>query len=153
MRNVILSEFLTLDGVMEAPEKWVFPFQGKAIETFKLREMREADALLLGRATYSIFAASWPSMTGELADRMNGVRKHVVGPVPDQLAWNNSQPVEGDVVEAVSRLKQQPGQDILIVGSCLLAQTLIRSDLVDEYRFFQDLPQETTTSAEQLLSS
>jgi dihydrofolate reductase len=134
VRKVILSEFLSLDGVMEAPEKWVFPFQGKAIETFKLREMRETDALLLGRVTYSIFAASWPSMTGELADRMNGVRKHIVATAPRELAWNNAQPVEGDVVEAVSSLKQQPGCDILVVGSGVLATTLMQHDLIDEYR-------------------
>jgi dihydrofolate reductase len=134
MRKLILSEFLTLDGVMEAPEKWVFPFQGKAIETFKLRKMREADALLLGRVTYSIFATSWPSMTGELADRMNGVCKHIVSPATDQLAWTNSQRVDGDAGEAVSRLKQQPGQDIVLVGSRLLAQMLMQTDLIDEYR-------------------
>src|SRR5262245_30221656 len=78
MRRIIVSMFLTLDGVIETPEKWVPPFATKEIETLKFNEVREADALLLGERTYQIFANSWPSRTGEFAERMNNLPKHVV---------------------------------------------------------------------------
>src|SRR2546430_7099991 len=109
MRKLIVSEFVTLDGVMEAPEKWVFQFHDEQSAGFKTAEINEVDALLLGRRTYEIFAASWPAMTGELADRMNGIRKYVASAKPGQLDWHNSEALTGDAGGAVSALKQRPG--------------------------------------------
>jgi dihydrofolate reductase len=134
MRKLIVSEFVTLDGVMEAPEKWVGPFQTAAIETFKTDEMHQIDALLLGATTYHIFAESWPSRSGALADAMNSVRKHVVSRSGGTLFWSNSQLIGTDIRGAVSDLKEQPGKDILVAGSNRLAQTLMKVGLVDELR-------------------
>lgn len=131
-----MTEFVTLDGVMQAPEQWVFAFHDEHSGRFKLDEMKQADALLLGRTTYTTFAASWPAMTGELADQMNGIRKYVVSGTPGELDWHNSQAIAGDVVEAVVRLKKQPGRDILVAGSGTLVATLMGDQLVDEVRLF-----------------
>ncbi len=136
MRKLIVSEFVTLDGVMEAPEKWVFQFHDEPSAGFKTAEINEVDALLLGRRTYEIFAASWPAMTGELADRMNGIRKYVASAKPGQLDWHNSEALTGDAGGAVSALKQRPGGNILLAGSGSLARTLAQRGLVDEYRLF-----------------
>lgn len=78
MRKLVVTEVVTLDGIMEAPEQWVFEFHTDETAKFKLGEMLHADALILGKNTYNIFAGSWPSMSGELADQMNGIRKHVI---------------------------------------------------------------------------
>ncbi len=134
MRRVIVSEFVTLDGVFEAPEKWSFPFQNDETAKFKSDELFASDALLLGKVTYQIFAASWPSRTGEFADRMNSLPKYVVSTTLKKVEWNNSSLIKGNVVEEVSKLKQQPGQDILIAGSGELVHTLMQHDLIDEYR-------------------
>lgn len=144
MRKVIVSEFLTLDGVMEDPggaEKtkhggWSFKFWSEEAAKFKFDELFACDALLLGRVTYQGFAAAWPSMTDEegFADRMNGLPKYVVSKTLEELTWNNSKLLKGDVAEEVSKLKQQPGQDILVSGSAGLANTLLQHKLVDEYR-------------------
>ncbi|MBO0795615.1 MAG: dihydrofolate reductase [Ktedonobacteraceae bacterium] len=134
MRRIIVSMFVTLDGVMETPEKWVPPFATKEIDTFKFEETREGGALLLGKRTYQIFAGSWPSRTGELAERINGLPKYVVSTTAEQLQWNNSHHITGNVEETVVGLKQQSGQDILVAGSGVLVQTLMHQNLIDEYR-------------------
>jgi dihydrofolate reductase len=135
MRNVVVSEFVTLDGVMEDPS-WSFPYYSEEQEKYKLDELLASDALLLGRVTYEGFAAAWPTMTDEqgFADRMNSLPKYVATRTLKDLAWNNSHVLEGDIAGAVSELKQQPGQDILVGGSAQLVQTLTEHDLVDEYR-------------------
>ena len=127
-RKVIVSEFVTLDGVMEDPS-WTAPFTGQEQEQYKFDELSAADALLLGRTTYEEFAAAWPSMMeqyegprraelGKYADMMNAYPKHVVSTTLEEpLEWNNSTLMEGDVAEAVTRLKQQSGKDILVFGS------------------------------------
>jgi dihydrofolate reductase len=140
MRKLIVTEFVSLDGVMEPGYKhsgWLAAFPddpewGK----YKLDEVLEADALLLGRVTYEGFAAAWPSRTDEggIADKMNSMPKYVVSSTLEELGWNNSSLLAGDVAEAVSALKQQDGGDILVAGSRTLVQTLIEHDLVDEYR-------------------
>ena len=134
--RVVVSEFVSLDGVMEAPEKWVFQFAEKEIDAFKLDEVLAADALLLGAVTYQIFAESWPSRSDPdgFADKMNGMPKYVVSTTSEKLVWNNSHQVNGNIAEEIVRLKQQPGRDILVAGSGVLVQTLIQHDLVDEYR-------------------
>lgn len=136
MRKVFATEFLTLDGVMEAPDQWSFQFWSDESGTFKLDELLATDALLLGRVTYEGFAAAWPSMTDEegFAERMNGLPKYVVSTTLDEVAWNNSHLIKGDVAKEVAALKQQPGQDIAIHGSADLVRTLMQHGLIDEYR-------------------
>jgi dihydrofolate reductase len=136
--------FVSLDGVMEDPggaEKvehggWTIPYWDDEIGTFKFEELFASDALLLGRVTYEGFAAAWPSQSDEagFADRMNNLPKYVASGTLRELNWNNSQLIKGDVAEEVSALKQQPGKDILVAGSGILANTLMQHGLVDEYR-------------------
>src|SRR5713226_2279308 len=144
MRKVVVSEFVTLDGVMEDPggaEKfehggWTMPYGNEEIGKFKFDELFASDALLLGRVTYQGFAAAWPSRTDEagFAERMNGLPKYVVSTTLEEVEWNNAKLIKGNVAEEVSKLKQQPGQDILIAGSGDLVHTLMQHDLIDEYR-------------------
>jgi dihydrofolate reductase len=119
---------------MEAPEKWSFPFQSEETARLKHEELFASDMLLLGKVTYQIFANSWPSRPGDFADRMNSIPKYVVSTSLDGLPWNNSCQIKAHVVEEVSQLKQQPGSDILVVGSGVLVQTLMQYELVDVYR-------------------
>jgi dihydrofolate reductase len=145
VRKVIVSEFVTLDGVMEDPG-WTAPFTGEEQEKFKFDELSASDALLLGRTTYEEFAAAWPNMMeqyegprsaalGEYADMMNVYPKYVVSTTLEEpLEWNNSRLIKGNVAEEVTRLKQQPGKDILLFGSGTLMNTLMGHDLIDEYR-------------------
>jgi dihydrofolate reductase len=143
MRRVVVSEFLTLDGVMEDPggadkfERggWAFKFErGPEGDKFKLDEVMASDTLLLGRKTYQGFSEAWPSRTGEFADKMNGMPKFVVSKTMDKAGWNNSRLIKSNVAEEVSILKELPGQDILVAGSGQLVHTLMEHDLVDEYR-------------------
>lgn len=145
MRKIVVTEFVTLDGVMEDPggaEKskhggWAFQFnRGPEGDKFKFDELLASDALLLGRVTYQGFAAAWPSIKDEsgFADRMNGISKYVVSTTLQQAGWNNSHLIKSQVVEQVSKLKTMPGQDILVAGSGQLVRTLMQHDLVDEYR-------------------
>jgi dihydrofolate reductase len=142
-RKVIVTEFITLDGVIEAPGPahdfkhagWTMPFWGDDIGKFKSEEMFAADALLLGRKTYEGFAAAWPGRQDPegFADRMNGVPKYVATHTLKKLEWNNSHMLQGDVAEAVTKLKREPGQNILVAGSGDLVQTLTRRGVVDEF--------------------
>ncbi len=147
MRRVIVSEFVSLDGVIEDPGGagesdrggWSFlSDRGPEGDKFKFDELAAADVLLLGRVTYEGFAAAWPQIeeqTGEYGAWMNGYSKHVVSTTLEEpLEWNNSTLIEEDVAEGVARLKRQDGKDILVFGSGELARTLMEHDLVDEYR-------------------
>jgi len=145
MRRIVVSEFVTLDGVMEDPGGaegfdrggWAFKFdRGPEGDKFKLDEVLEADALLLGRVTYQGFAAAWPDRTDEagFADKMNSMPKYVVSTTLETAAWNNSTVLRGDVADEVRQLKEEPGGDILVAGSGQLVRELQRHDLVDEYR-------------------
>jgi dihydrofolate reductase len=145
MRRLIVSEFVSLDGVMESPggepgykhTGWVlaYPMDPEQMK-YKLDEVLEAEALLLGRVTYEGFAEAWPSRQDEagFADKMNSMPKHVVSSTLGELEWNNSTLLEGDVVDAVSKLKQEDGGDILVAGSRTLVHSLIEHGLVDELR-------------------
>jgi dihydrofolate reductase len=137
MRRVIVSEFVSLDGVMEEPS-WTFQFSSEEQQKFKFDELFASDALLLGRVTYQGFAAAWPSITDEegFADRMNSLPKFVVSTTLEGVEWNNSSLIKENVAEEVARLKQQPGQDILIYGGGELVHTLMQHDLIDEYRIW-----------------
>jgi dihydrofolate reductase len=133
MRNIVVTEFLSLDGVMEAPG-WTFRYWNDEIAAFKGEETDASDALLLGRVTYQGFAAAWPQSTDEGAPYFNGVRKYVVSTTLDTVEWNNSILINGDIVREIARLKQGDGRDITVHGSATLVQTLMQHDLVDRYR-------------------
>src|SRR5918994_1926196 len=146
MRRVIVSEFVSLDGVMEDPGRTFQQFGGEEREGYQFAGLAASDALLLGRVTYEEFAAAWPSMMdqyegprraelGEYADMMNAYPKYVVTTtLQEPLEWNNSTLINGDVAEEITKLKQQPGKDISISGSGSLVNALMRDDLIDEYR-------------------
>jgi dihydrofolate reductase len=140
MGRIVVTEFVSLDGVMEAPggeefkyKGWSFAFdRGEEGNKFKLDETLESDALLLGRVTYEGFAAAWPSRDGEFADKFNSMPKYVVSSTLESPEWNNTTVLKGDAVSEASRLKQELDGDIYVHGSCQLVQTLIENDLVDE---------------------
>jgi dihydrofolate reductase len=143
MSKLIVTEFMTLDGVMEAPggehthphTGWVFDYLGPEQEQYKSEEVREAESQLLGRVTYEGFAAAWPERKGEFADKMNAMPKYVVSSTLEEpLEWNNSTLIQGDVAEGVGTLKGQDGGPILVAGSATLVRSLIENDLVDELR-------------------
>ena len=132
MRKLIVTEFLTLDGVYDESTPWrsgYDPDDGQ----FKYDELFESDALLLGRVTYEDFAQYWPNATGAFAERMNSLPKLVATTTLRSLEWN-AVALEGDVVAAVRALKSQQGGSILTYGSGTLAQTLLKYGLVDELR-------------------
>ncbi|MEO8610343.1 MAG: dihydrofolate reductase family protein [Chloroflexota bacterium] len=133
MRKLVVTEFLSLDGVMENPA-WTFPYWNDEIAAFKGEESTASDALLLGRVTYQGFAAAWPQSTDQGAPYFNGVRKYVVSTTLDKAEWNNSTLIQNNVVDAITKLKQQDGNDIIVHGSATLIQTLMQHDLVDSYR-------------------
>jgi dihydrofolate reductase len=143
MARVVVSEFISVDGVVEDPGGsedfdrggWAFQFdRGPEGNKFKLDEVMASDALLLGRVTYEGFAEAWPSRTGEFADKFNNMPKYVVSTTLKDPEWNNSTVIEGNVAEAVAKLKQEADGDILVNGSVQLVHTLMEHDLVDEYR-------------------
>jgi len=131
-----VTQFMTLDGVVESPQDWSFPYWSDETAKFKWDELLATDAHLLGRVTYEGFAAAWPDRTDAqgFADRMNGLPKYVVSTTLKKAEWNNSTIIKSSVVEEVSKLKNQSGGDILVAGSMTLLQTLMEHDLVDEYR-------------------
>ncbi len=137
MSRIVLTEFISLDGVMEEP-RWTFQFdRGPEGTNFKSEELFSSDALLLGRLTYQGFAQAWPSMgTDEFGQRMNSIPKYVVSSTlaDADATWGPTTVLRGDPVAEITRLKDQPGGDLLAEGSCQLAQTLISHGLVDEYR-------------------
>jgi dihydrofolate reductase len=140
MGRIVLTEFISLDGVVEAPggedfkyANWSFEFdRGEEGEQFKTAEALGADALLLGRRTYEGFAAAWPRYEGELADKYNGMPKYVVSSTLTDPAWNNTRVLAGGLVEEVTRVKDEVAGDISVAGSIRLAQGLLAHDLVDE---------------------
>ena len=136
MRKVVVTEFMTLDGVMEDPHKWSFDFWNDEIANYKQAELDATDALLLGRVTYEGFAAAWPGRTDDtgFADKFNAMPKYVATRTLDDLDWSNSHVLEGDVAEAVARLKEEPGQDIGIHGSATLTRYLTEHGLIDQYK-------------------
>lgn len=135
MREVIVTEFLSLDGVMEDP-KWTFPYWNDEIARFKAEETTANDVLLLGRVTYEGFAAAWPQRTDEASGGryFNSVRKYVVSNTLDKAEWNNSHIIKGDILTEITKLKKQDGENLVVHGSGRLAQWLMQHDLVDRYR-------------------
>ena len=133
MRKVVVTEFMSLDGVTEEPG-WTFKYWNDEIAKFKGEESSASDALLLGRVTYQGFAAAWPESTDEGAPYFNSVRKYVVSTTLDTVEWNNSTLIKDHIVEAITNLKQQDGKDITVHGSATLVQTPMQHDLVDRYQ-------------------
>lgn len=140
MRELIVTEFVSLDGVMEAPggepgyahSGWVQPFFDDGLGRYKLDETLAADAQLLGRVTYESFAGAWPDREGAMADKLNAMPKHVASTTLDRVDWNNSTLLQGDVAEAVGALKATDGGPLLVAGSRTLVHTLLAAGLVDE---------------------
>ncbi|HEU4354194.1 MAG TPA: dihydrofolate reductase family protein [Actinomycetota bacterium] len=148
MRRLVLIEFLSLDGVMQAPGApdedteggfrhggWQVPFVDDVFMASAVQGMAETDAHLFGRKTYQIMAAYWPTAPPDdpFARHLNSVEKYVASRTLDRVEWQNTTLIEGDVVQAVRELKERPGKDIAVLGSGDLAQTLMADDLVDEY--------------------
>ena len=145
MRTLIASEFVTLDGVMEAPghdqhrdgkNTWALRYAGEDQQRYKIDELFDAGAILMGRVTYEIFASFWPTAPRDegFADRMNSIPKYVVSKTLKSASWNNTTILPGEPTEEVAELKGQPGGDILLNGSAQLFNALAEADLIDEYR-------------------
>jgi len=165
MAKLIVTEFVTLDGVMEAPggepshphSGWVADFMDDEAGKFKFDEVLEAGSHLLGRVTYESFAGAWPQREGPFAERINSMPKYVATTTLKELEWNNSSVIEGDVAAGVAKLKEEETEPLLVAGSRTLVQTLLANDLVDELRLmvfpvvlgsgdrlFPDSPDKTT---------
>jgi dihydrofolate reductase len=143
MGRIVVTEFVSLDGVMEDPGGsenfkhggWTFKIsRGEEGDRFKLDETMSSEALLLGRVTYEGFAAAWPSREGEFADKFNTMPKYVVSSTLSEPEWANTTVLRGDVADEVAKLRGELEGDIVVHGSARLAQTLIEHDLVDELR-------------------
>jgi dihydrofolate reductase len=141
--RIVVTEFVSLDGVVEAPGGgesykhggWTFKIsRGPEGDKFKLDETLAAEALLLGRRTYEGFAKAWPTMTGEFADTFNSMPKYVISTTLEKPTWNNTTILKGGVEKAVTKLKQDLKGDIVVHGSARLVQALVEHDLVDELR-------------------
>ena len=143
MARIVVTEFVSLDGVMEAPgggehyrhAGWTFEIsRGDEGDQFKLDETMGTEALLLGRVTYEGFAKAWPTREGEFADKFNSMPKYVVSSTLKDPDWANTTVLDGDVAEQVTKLKDELDGDIVVHGSAQLVQTLVEHDLVDELR-------------------
>jgi len=134
MSKIIVTEFLSLDGVMEEPA-WSLIYWNDAIAKFKKDELFASNAHLLGRVTYQGFAAAWPDHKDEegFADRMNSLPKYVISSTLEKGEWPGTTVIRKDVPNEIAALKELPGQDLLVAGSSILVQTLIQHNLVDEY--------------------
>ena len=136
MRKIVAGLFISLDGVVEAPHEWHFPYfndeMGEAVDS----QITAADTMLLGRVTYQEFASYWPHQGSEvvLADYMNTTPKLVVSTTLDRVEWQNSTLIKGNVAEELTKLKQQPGKNISITGSGTLVRSLLRDGVLDELR-------------------
>jgi dihydrofolate reductase len=143
MGRIVVTEFVSLDGVMEAPGGgedyrhggWTFEIErGEEGDKFKLDETMASETLLLGRRTYEGFAAAWPSRDGEFADKFNSMPKYVVSSTLKDPEWNNTTVLDGELADEVAKLKEQQHGDIVVHGSAQLVQGLLENDLVDELR-------------------
>jgi dihydrofolate reductase len=136
MRKVIVSNSVTLDGRVDEVRDWALPGDDDEFVKHQTDLLSHSDGLLLGRKSYEFFAAVWPSRSGEFPDRINSIAKYVASTTLDELGWENSHLIEGDVPEAVAKLKQQPGQDLIVYGSHDLTHNLLEHNLIDEYQLW-----------------
>lgn len=142
MRKLVVTEFMSLDGVFEAPgpegagykyEGWTFPYGNEEFMQFKSKELEESDMQLLGRVTYEGFAKAWPKHSGDwFSDKFNAMPKYVVSKTLKKAEWNNSQIIKTNVVEEIKKLKKGNGGDITVHGSGTLARFLLDNQLVDQ---------------------
>ncbi|MGH8775307.1 MAG: dihydrofolate reductase family protein [Jiangellaceae bacterium] len=134
MRKIVAGLFASLDGVVEAPDQWHFPYYNDEMNDAVAAQIAAADAMLLGRHTYQEFASYWPQQGNDVpfAEHMNSTPKFVVSTTLDALDWQNSTLISGDVAAEIRKLKQQPGKNISITGSATLVRSLLRDGLLDE---------------------
>ena len=136
MRKLILSNNVTLDGKVDDVLDWSIPGDDPDFVRRNVDLLKQSDGMILGRKSYEFFAALWPSRSGEFPDLMNGIAKYVAASTLEDPEWQNTQLLEGDVVEAVAELKEQPGRDLILYASGSLSDTLMEQDLIDEYRLW-----------------
>jgi dihydrofolate reductase len=136
MRKVIVSNSVTLDGRVDEVRDWALPGDDDEFVKHQTDLLSHSDGLLLGRKSCEFFAAVWPSRSGEFPDRMNSIAKYVASTTLEDLEWENSHLIEGDVPEAVAKLKQQRGQDLIVYGSHDLTHNLLEHNLIDEYQLW-----------------
>ncbi|HEY6744184.1 MAG TPA: dihydrofolate reductase family protein [Mycobacteriales bacterium] len=134
MRKIVANLFVSLDGVVEAPDTWTFPYFDEEVGRAVGEGFASSDALLMGRVNYQEWAAVWPTREGPLADTVNGIHKYVVTTTLDTVEWTNSSIVTGDVAAEITALKEQPGRDIAMSGSGRLVEWLLHAGLLDELR-------------------
>ena len=133
MRKLVVGSFVSLDGVVGSPMQWATPFFSEEAVEHAYQKAGEADYFLLGRKTYEMFAAKWPTLTGKYMDRMNGLRKLVATRTLTTATWN-AEIIKGDVVETIASLKREPGGTLLKYGLTQLDQTLLEAGLIDEFQ-------------------
>ncbi len=139
MRKLVASEWVTLDGVFDADnvKEWFAPFDSDDRREYIQASISGSDALLVGRVTFEMLAPHWSKMKNNedgIADKLNSMPKYIVSSTLKKAEWNNSTIIKENVVEEIIKLKQKPGQDILVTGSATLVQSLMEADLIDEYR-------------------
>ena len=132
MGKIVSSTFVSLDGVINHMERWHFDYVDAETDALALQQLRDSDALLMGRHTYDVYAGVWPGRDGEIADRINAMTKYVASTTLRSADWESTTILEGDLVEAVTKLKEDPGQDILMHGYGPVAKSLVRHGLLDE---------------------
>jgi dihydrofolate reductase len=140
MRKLIVSEWITLDGVFDAEKmgEWFMPYDSEARQAYIQDCHRTCDAILFGRKTYEMLAPYWSALKNNengVADKLNSAPKYVVSSTLDKANWNNTTVIKGNIAEEISKLKQLPGNEIMLEGSAELVQLLAEANLVDEYRF------------------
>ena len=133
MRKLVASMLMALDGVVENPQMWTVQFRSEESQNYKFDELFASDALLLGRITYQDFVAAWSGVPGAYGERINSMPKYVPTTTLQEAEWNATF-IKDNIVEEVTRLKQESGQDIVIFGSVELIHSLMQEDLIDEYR-------------------
>jgi dihydrofolate reductase len=140
MRKIIASVWLTIDGIFDADSmyEWFFPFDSVAKSEYIRNSILGADALLVGRTTYEMLAAYWPNQLNDdngPANKINSMKKFVVSTKLEKVGWNNSTIIRKNIVEEIKKLKQQSGNEIQIPGSAVLVHSLLKENLIDEFRF------------------
>jgi dihydrofolate reductase len=136
MRKLVVSNNVTLDGRMSDALDWSIPGDDEDFVKRNVDLLNHSDGLILGRKSYEFFAGLWPSRSGEFADLMNGIAKYVASTTLENPEWQNTRLIEGDVLDAVAKLKEQPGKGLIVYASGVLAKTLMAHDLVDEFRLW-----------------
>ena len=136
MRKIVAGLFIALDGVVEAPETWHFPYFNDEMGRIVTDQLASTDTMLLGRRTYEEFAAFWPNQGDDvpLASEINGVRKLVASTTLEAVDWQNSELIDGDTADDLRRRKNEPGKDISITGSATLVRSLLAAGVLDELR-------------------